>query len=95
MPADCHRAVGLFTITRETRLVDSIWKYTTAVAVSLLIGLLVGQYNPNRNVVTTDQLNAATLRLENGQSAQATQIGALTTQVAVLTTELKLQNKIQ
>jgi len=95
MPADCHRAVGLFTITRGTRLVYSIWKYTTAVAVSLLIGLLVGQYNPNRNVVTTDQLNAATLRLENGQSAQATQIGALTTQVAVLTTELKLQNKIQ
>jgi hypothetical protein len=83
------------TARRFLDLSETIWRYTTAVAVSLLIGLIVGQYQPNRSVVTTDQLNAATTRLETGQANQETQIEALTTQVAVLTAELKLQNKIR
>jgi hypothetical protein len=68
-----------------------VWKYLTAIGFSLLFGLIGGQFIPNRNIVTTDQLNSATSRLESGQATQAAEISALTTQVAVLSTELKLK----
>lgn len=37
------------------RYVD-VWKYTTAIAVALLIGFVGGQYVPNRSIVTDTEL---------------------------------------
>ena len=71
-----------------------VWKYTTAIAVSLLIGLLSGQFIPNRNIVTTDQLNVSTKILYDGQISQQEQITALTATVNELTGELRAQRLI-
>jgi hypothetical protein len=71
-----------------------VWKWIAISAMSGLIGLLGGQFIPNRSIVTSDQLTAATKELKEGQQSQQIEIENLTTQVAVLTTELKLQNKI-
>lgn len=35
-----------------------IWKYAAISAISLLIGMVTGEYNPNRNIVTADQMSA-------------------------------------
>ena len=44
-------------------------------ALALIVGLVMGQYSPNRNIVTTDQLDKSTQVLQ-------TQIVALQSQVA-------------
>lgn len=45
------------TVTRNG---GDVWKWISMVLIGLVIGMLEGQFQPNRNVVTTDQLNSAT-----------------------------------
>jgi hypothetical protein len=78
---------------KDSRSVD-VWKYTTAIAVSLLLGIMGGQFLPNRSIVTSDQLAAATLTLREGQSAQQAQIDELGKTVSELTGELRAQHLI-
>jgi TolA-binding protein len=74
--------------------VDEIWRYLAMCAVTACASLILGQFLPNRNIVTTDQLNAATARLQDGQNSQAQQIANLSQQVATLTGELQMQNRL-
>ena len=36
---------------------DDVWKWIAIGMTGAFFGLLLGQYTPNRNIVTTDQLN--------------------------------------
>lgn len=75
------------------RLVPEIWRYLACMAVTALVSLLFGQFLPNRNIVTSDQLDKATVTLQQGQAAQAAQIGNLSTEVARLSGALDAKNK--
>lgn len=44
----------------ESRGTSDVWKWIAICALGIIGGLLEGQFNPNRNVVTVDQLNSAT-----------------------------------
>jgi hypothetical protein len=68
---------------------DGVWKWVAGIVAASLIGLLTGQFLPNRNVVTNDQLNNATKVLADGQIAQQAQIQRLTEQVANLNGKLE------
>jgi hypothetical protein len=71
-----------------------VWKYTTAVAMSLLIGVLAGQFIPNRNIVTTDQLNATIEPLKEQIRVSNEQTADMKDQLAKLTGELKARDVI-
>ena len=45
-------------MSEPTSAWDSVWKWIAMSAVGALAGLLLGQFTPNRNIVTMDQLNA-------------------------------------
>lgn len=38
----------------------TVWQWIAIAAVGIILGMLEGQFQPNRNVVTIDQLNSAT-----------------------------------
>jgi hypothetical protein len=73
---------------------DGVWKWVAGIIAAALIGLLTGQFLPNRNVVTSDQLVAATRVLADGQIAQQAQIQRLTEQVANLNGRLEQQGVV-
>jgi hypothetical protein len=73
---------------------SAVWKYATAVTVSLLIGILTGQFIPNRNIATTDQLNAAMQPMQASVIEQSRQLDDLKNQVSQLTGELKARDLI-
>lgn len=77
------------------RSVDEIWRYVAMCAVTACVSLVLGQFLPNRNIVTTDQLNTATTVLSNGQNEQAKQIRDLSNQVATLTGALEEESKLR
>jgi hypothetical protein len=76
------------------RIPDDVWKYLTAVGFSLLIGVIGGQFIPNRNIVTTDQLNAATLVLQQSQLSTNSKVDELAKQVATMNGELAAQHLV-
>ena len=72
----------------------AVWKYSTAIAVSLLIGLITGQFIPNRNIVTTDQLNSTVAPLQAQVALSNQQTADMRDQLARLTGELKARDLI-
>jgi len=44
----------------ESRGTSDVWKWIAIAALGALAAMLEGQFQPNRNVVTVDQLNTAT-----------------------------------
>lgn len=76
------------------RLVSEIWRYVACCAITACVSLLIGQFIPNRNIATIDQLNATANRLESGQQSQQVEISALSTQVANLNGQLAAQHLI-
>lgn len=44
----------------ESKGTSDVWKWIAICALGVIGGMLEGQFNPNRNVVTVDQLNSAT-----------------------------------
>ena len=72
-----------------------LWRLIAGCAVSLLLGVLSGQYIPNRNIVTNDQLNTALAPMQTSLAAQSVQISTLTVEVSELRGELKGKKAIQ
>jgi hypothetical protein len=73
---------------------NGVWKYLTAIFASLLIGVLGGQFIPNRNVVTTDQLTAAVAPLQAQIALSNENTSELKTEVSELRGELKARDLI-
>ena len=46
------------------RIPDAMWKYAAIAFASLCLGIIEGQFVPNRNIVTQDQLMALTVKID-------------------------------
>ncbi len=68
-----------------------VWKYIAICALSALGGLITGQFMPNRNVVTNDQMDAKLVPLIAAQSAQYLEIESMRDSVNDLKGQLRAQ----
>jgi ABC-type transporter Mla subunit MlaD len=73
---------------------DYIWRYVATAALAALGGVLTGQFIPNRNIATTQELNDSIRTLQTSVDEQNREIGDLKTSVAQLTGELKARGEI-
>ncbi len=68
-----------------------VWKYIALTALGAVGGLLTGTFNPNRNVVTNDQMDAKLVPLIAAQSAQYLEIESMRDSVNDLKGQLRAQ----
>lgn len=66
---------------------DNAWRYVAIAVIGILGGLVTGQFVPNRNIVTADQLAPLTAAI----TADTAQIQSLTGQVSEMRGELQAQ----
>lgn len=71
---------------------ESVWRYIAIGSFGIIAGLLTGQYNPNRNLVTVDQMNSALAPMQATQSNELTKIDELNNTVSDLKGQLKAQH---
>lgn len=71
------------------RIPDAMWKYAAIGFASLCLGIIEGQFVPNRNIVTQDQLMALTVKID----ALATQQNVTAQDVAEIKGLLKESGK--
>lgn len=71
------------------RIPDAMWKYAAIAFASLCLGIIEGQFVPNRNIVTQDQLMALTVKID----ALATQQNVTAQDVAEIKGLLKESGK--
>ena len=56
----------------------NVWKWICGIMLALLVGTVSGEFLPNRNIATTDQIQRV-------QSATTAQVAGVQTSVAALT----------
>ena len=61
--------------------------------VAFSAAMLAGQFFPNRNIVTADQLEKTTMQLQTEIATLNTQMSGLSKEVAELTGELKAERE--
>lgn len=66
---------------------NGFWKYIALCAISCLCGVVVGSYNPNRNLVTSEDIAPIKAQLE----LQSNQIQGLTAEVSDLRGQLRAE----
>jgi hypothetical protein len=71
-----------------------MWKYIALCAISLTVGLITGQYNPNRSIVTSDSMDAKLAPLQLALTYQTTRIDNLNDTVNDLEGQLRAQKLI-
>lgn len=71
---------------------ESVWRYIAICSFGIIAGLLTGQYNPNRNLVTVDQMNLALAPMQAAQSNELAKIDELNNTVSDLKGQLKAQH---
>ena len=71
---------------------ESVWRYIAICSLCIIAGLLTGQYNPNRNLVTVDQMNSALAPMQATQSNELAKIDELNNTVSDLKGQLKAQH---
>lgn len=69
----------------------SVWKYIAICSLSAMGGLLTGQFNPNHNVVTNDQMDEKLRPLQAALQAQAMDTQSLRDSFNDLKGQLKAQ----
>lgn len=70
----------------------NIWRYVAISALSVIAGLVTGQLNPSRQVVTVEQMNAALVPMQTAQTNELLEISSLRDRVNDLTGQLKAQH---
>lgn len=72
---------------------DSFWKYLAIGALGMIGGMFSGQYTPNRNIVTVDQLQQSTRTTDRKLDQIDTKLGNLEEQLNYLKGEAEAQRR--
>ena len=67
-----------------------VWKWIAGVLMGALIGTWTGEFMPNRNIATTDQV----AKVETGLSTLTSTVSSLTAEVNEMKGELNMQNQL-
>jgi TolA-binding protein len=84
--AETHYPVG-------RRNWDAAWKYVAIASLSVCLGIIEGQFTPNRNLVTQDQLSKVEQSLSGKVDELNSQIYSMAQDIAVIKGELQQQNQ--
>ena len=66
---------------------DGVWKWLVGLLLGALLGVLTGQYTPNRNIATVDQIKDTNVKIDT----LTTEVSGLKDEVADLRGQLRAQ----
>jgi hypothetical protein len=74
---------------------DDFYKTGFWAAVAFIVALMVGQYSPNRNIVTVDQLNNSTKSFDAQTKEMNLKLDKISNDVATMKGQLEEMHKIK